>query len=94
MSTFNILNNKEMYVGQSGEENAMKTLLTEEASNAARCATEEITSGGITATAKVQRAHILSGTRELKQSNSVLTGHNTESNTMVGENDAIVVKEA
>ena len=84
MSTFNILNNKEMAVGQSSEENAVKSFLTEETANAARCATEDIASGGgvAGATAKVQRAHILSGTRELKQSNSVLTGHVADTTMM------------
>ena len=82
MSTFNILNNnKEMAIGHSSDENVVQKGMTQEYKSenaAARSATEEMKSAAaatLNNSLLVQRAHILSGTRELKQSNSVLTGH-------------------
>ena len=81
MSTFNILNSKQDKTASRelprttiGGENAEPAMM---AGGEALSENPDITVTGMTAgaAAAVQKQHILSGTRELKSSNSVLTGH-------------------
>ena len=74
MSTFNILNNQEVAnaVVKSGE-NQTRTSIHDNGTDQANQSEMRTTSAA--AAAAVQRQHILSGTRQLKQSTSVLDGH-------------------
>jgi len=73
MSTFNILNNQEVAnaVVKSGE-NQTRTNIYDNGTDQANQSEMRTTSA---AAAAVQRQLILSGTRQLKQSTSVLDGH-------------------
>lgn len=73
MSTFNILNNQEVAnaVVKSGE-NQTRTNIYDNGTDQANQSEMRTTSA---AAAAVQRQHILSGTRQLKQSTSVLDSH-------------------